>query len=159
MGLCEPHEIQHSQVQGAALVSEQSEAQVQAGERMGGEQPWGAQRLAGAGSQAAQHTQQCALPAQKAHHALGYIKRSVGSRSREVILPLYSTLKKYHLQFIKLWGLPHKKEVDLLQQIQRRSKRLTQRAEHLSYEDRLKTGVIQPGEEKAPNTSTKPFST
>jgi len=37
-------------------------------------------------------TWQCAFTAQKAYHILGCIKRSVTSRSREVTLPLYSTL-------------------------------------------------------------------
>jgi len=39
---------------------------------------------------------QCALAAQKASHILGYIKRSMVSRSREVILPLYSPWVRPH---------------------------------------------------------------
>ncbi|PKU44803.1 hypothetical protein llap_4889 [Limosa lapponica baueri] len=44
-------------------------------------------------------TQQCALPAQKANHILGYIKRSMASRAREVILSLCSTLLRPHLEY------------------------------------------------------------
>jgi len=51
----------------------------------------------------------CALATQKASHILGCIKRSVGSRSREVILPLYSALVKPHLEScIHLWSPQHK---------------------------------------------------
>lgn len=41
--------------------------------------------------------QQCARAAQKANHMLGYITSSMVSRSREGIVPLYSTLLRPHL--------------------------------------------------------------
>ena len=69
-------------------------------------------------------TQQCALAAQKANRVLGCIKRSVASRSREGIFPLYSALVIPHLQCcVQLRGPQHKKDLDLLEWVQRRPRR------------------------------------
>ncbi|KAK4829073.1 LOW QUALITY PROTEIN: hypothetical protein QYF61_002017 [Mycteria americana] len=73
----------------------------------------------------------------KANRTLGCIKRSVASRLREVILALYSTLTPPEY-CIQLWSDQHRKDMDLLEQVQRRAMQMIRGMEHLSYEDRLR---------------------
>jgi len=74
----------------------------------------------------------------------------MASKVREVILPLCSVLVRPHQECcVHMWSPQYRRDVDLLEHIQRTATKMTQRMEHLPYEDRLRAKTVQHGEEKA----------
>ena len=84
-------------------------------------------------------SQQYVLAAQKANRIMACMKRSITSRLKEVIVPLYSTVMRPHLEYcVQLWGPQHKKDTELLEQVQRRATKMMRGLEHLPCEDWLR---------------------
>ena len=65
-------------------------------------------------------------------------------------MSLSSVLMRPHLKYcILIWSPQYKRDLDLLEKVQRRTTKMIKRMEHLSYEDRLRDETVQSVEQKA----------
>ena len=84
-------------------------------------------------------SEQCRIAAYKGNQILGMIRRNITYKEKGLIVPLYKAIVRPHLEYcIQAWRPYLRKDIDMLEKVQRRTTKLITGLRDLSYDDRLK---------------------
>ena len=82
---------------------------------------------------------QCILACSKANKMLGMIKRTISYKKPEIMVRLYKSLVRPHLEYcVSAWAPHYAKDKELLERVQHRFTRLIKEVRGKDYVDRLK---------------------
>ena len=84
-------------------------------------------------------SEQCGIATAKGNQILGLIRRNIVYKEKELIITLYKTIVRPHLEYcIQAWRPYRKKDIDMLERVQRRATKMKPKLRNISYEMRLK---------------------
>ena len=84
-------------------------------------------------------SEQYRIAASKGNHALGMIRRNITYKEKGLMVPLYKTIVSPHLEYCIQSMSPYlRKDIYMLEKIQRRETKLIPGLSDLRYEERLK---------------------
>ncbi len=79
-------------------------------------------------------SQQCKDAASKANRMLGFINKNFSFKNRDIILPLYISLVRPHLECAVQFWSPHHRKTAKLEAVQRRATKMITSLRNKSYE-------------------------
>ena len=84
-------------------------------------------------------SEQCRIAASKGNQILGMIRINITYKEKSLIVPLYKAIVRPHLEYcIQAWNPHLRRDIDMLEKIQRRATKLIPGLSDLRYEERLK---------------------
>jgi len=82
---------------------------------------------------------QCSEAVKKANRIMGMIKRNFIDRSKETIISLYKSLVRPNLEYCcQIWSPYYKKDIKLIEGVQRRATKLVTGMKELNYNESLR---------------------
>jgi ribonucleases P/MRP protein subunit RPP40 len=83
-------------------------------------------------------SEQCNAAIKKANSTLGLIRRSIKSKSNNIVTKLYKALVRPKLEYcVQVWRPYLKKDIENMEKVQRRATKMIAECKGLNYEDRL----------------------
>ena len=83
-------------------------------------------------------SEQCEIAAAKGNQIHGLSRRNIVYKENELIIPLYKTIVRRHLEYcIRAWRPYRKKDIDMLERVQRRATNMIPKRRNISYEMHL----------------------
>ena len=84
--------------------------------------------------------QHCSEVVKTANKLVGFIGRAFENKSEKVLVKLYNSLVRPHLEYcVQFWCPYYQKDIDKLERVQRRLTKMIPRLRNMPYEERLKS--------------------